>query len=114
MSRSSRARLLHMQDEVRFLLTSVSGLDQANFFDDELLKRAFVRSLEIIGEASKYLPASLLEQYPQVPWREVIGMRDRLIHQYFTVNYQVVWETVRLDIPKLEETLKLILARDDL
>lgn len=95
-------------------MTGIQGLDKEHFFNDEMRKRAFVRSLEIIGEAIKHLPPTLREQYPQIPWRSITGMRDRLIHGYFGINYEVVWETLTLEIPKLAETISLMLSRDDL
>ena len=114
MSRSIREYLEHIHTETRFLLTSATGLDESRFFDDETLKRAFTRSLEIIGEASKRIPQAFRDKYPAIPWREMTGMRDRLIHQYSGVNYLVVWETITLDIPDLEEQIRLLLEQDDL
>lgn len=85
MSRSIREYLEHIHTETKFLLTNVTDLEEARFFDDEILKRAFTRSLEIIGEASKQIPQAFRDQHPTIPWREMTGMRDRLIHQYFGV-----------------------------
>ena len=96
MSHSIREYLHHIRDEVEFLLTGQQGLEKELFFGDEVRKRAFVRSLEIIGEVVKRLPPSLLEQYPQIPWRSITGMSDRLIHGYFGINYEVVWETLTI------------------
>lgn len=114
MSHSIREYLEHIHAETRFLLTNATGLDEPRFFDHEILKRAFTRSLEIIGEASKQIPQSFRDKYPAIPWREMTGMRDRLIHQYSGVNYLVVWETVTLDIPDLEEKIRLLLEQEDL
>lgn len=113
MSRSIREYLEHIHAETRFLLTNSTDLDESRFFDDEILKRAFTRSLEIIGEASKQIPQSIRDKYPAIPWREMTGMRDRLIHQYSGVNYLVVWETVTLDIPDLEEKIGMLLEQDE-
>lgn len=114
MSRSIREYLEHIHAETRFLLTTATDLDEPRFFGDEMLKRAFTRSLEIIGEASKRITQAFRDQYPAIPWREMTGMQDRLIHQYSGVNYLVVWETVTLDIPDLEEKSRLLLEQDDL
>lgn len=114
MSLSIRDRLQHIQIETQFLLDSSANLEEPRFFSDEILKRAFVRSLEIVGEATKQIPQTFRDQYPAIPWPEMAGMRDRLIHQYSGVNFRVVWETVTLDIHDLHKQISLLLERDDL
>ena len=68
------------------------------------------RQLEIIGEAVKNLSEDLKVRYPQTPWKQIAGMRDYLIHEYFTINYERVWDTVHNDIPVLEQQIKNILG----
>jgi len=68
-----------------------------------------LRGLEIIGEATKSLSEELKTKYPQVPWKEIAGMRDKLIHQYFGVDLELVWETIRKDLPKLKNPIIRIL-----
>ena len=114
MSHSVREYLQHIQTETQFLLDNSVSLDESRFFRDEILKRAFVRSPEIVGEATKGIPQPFRDQYPAIPWREMAGMRDRLIHQYSGVNFRVVWETVTLDLPDLHKQISLLLERDDL
>jgi uncharacterized protein with HEPN domain len=70
-------------DETTYLIKSSTGLEKDSFQQDETLKRAYVRSLEIIGEAVKQLPDSLRQKYCQIEWRALAGMRDRFIHNYF-------------------------------
>lgn len=106
MSHSAREYPHHIRDEVAFLLTGLQGLEKERFFSDQVRKRAFVRSLEIIGEAVKWLPPTLLEQYLPIPWRSITGMRDRLIYGYFGINYEVVWKTSMVEIPILGETVE--------
>jgi len=74
--------------------------------------RAFVRSLEIIGEAVKNLPSEFREKYSEIPWKEIAGMRDKLIHEYFGVNYRIVWKIVQQEIPRLKEQVERIMEKE--
>jgi uncharacterized protein with HEPN domain len=71
------------------------------FEEDELLQNATIRMLEIIGEAAARISAQTKAAHPEVPWKEVIGMRHRLVHEYFRINSRTVWETVQNDLPRL-------------
>ncbi len=97
--------LKHIKDECEYLITKSEGLAQDEFNDDETLQRAFVRSLEIISEATKKIPGEFRAKYPDVNWREMAGMRDVLIHDYFGVNYNIVWDVVVNHIPQLFDNL---------
>ena len=112
MSRSSIEYLRHILDEADYLRAESEGLSRDAFLSDETLKRAFARSLEIIGEASKKLPDELRRKYADVPWRSMAGMRDRLIHGYFGVDYELVWDVVDGKIPALREAIRRILEAE--
>lgn len=114
MSRSARDYLKHIQDEIAYLRRTVTGLTKDDFIADETLKRAFVRSLEIIGEATKQIPDHLRQQYPEIEWRAIAGMRDRLIHSYFGIDYDIVWDVLINHIPALAETIDAMLGRKDI
>ena len=112
MSRSSRDYLRHILDETEYLIATSRSLDKTVFLEDETLKRAFVRSLEIMGEAVKQLPTSFRNNYPEVEWRKIAGMRDRLIHNYFGVDYEIVWDAVITEVPRLNVKVREILNLD--
>ena len=114
MKRSAREYLLHIRDEADFLQRATAGLDRETLLRDETLKRAAVRSLEIIGEAVKNISEHVRGKYPNVEWRAIAGMRDKLIHDYVTVDYDIVWDVITNKVPLLRREVEQILADEDL
>ena len=112
MSPSSSDYLRHILDETNYLITNSQGLNKKDFINDQTLKRDWVRSLEIIGEAVKQLPPNFRTDYPEIEWRKIAGMRDKLIHNYFGVDYDIVWDAVINEIPHLEQKIMQILEEN--
>ncbi len=111
MSLSPPEYIRHMLDEIDYILSRISDTDYESFARDETLNRAFVRSVEIIGEASKKLPENIKAMQPDVEWRKVSGMRDRLIHDYFGVDYTIVWDVASNKLPGLRIKLQTLLKQ---
>ena len=110
MSKQPEEYLKHILDEIKFLISSSETLTEDKFMYNETLQRAYSRSLEIIGEAAKLLPKEFTEKYAVVDWSLMAGMRDKLIHHYFGVDYSIVWDVVKNEIPKLKIQIEQILS----
>ena len=112
MSTSIRAYLHHVLNETQYLIGQSQGLSKEAFLRDDTRQRAFVRSLEIIGEAAKQIPNAIRQKYDHIPWRAISGMRDRLIHAYFGVDYEIVWDAVINKVPELQQEIEHILQQE--
>jgi uncharacterized protein with HEPN domain len=109
MSFEPRDYLQHVLVEADYLLRESAGITANEFLANETLQRAFVRSLEIIGEATKQIPEDFRRSHPGIDWRAMAGMRDRLIHGYFGVDYAIVWDVVQNHIPIVRREIASIL-----
>ena len=112
MSISAVEYLRHILNETDFLTNRLSGVSKEPFLGDETLKRAAVRSLEIIGEAVKRLPDDFRSHNTGVDWRAIAGMRDRLIHDYLGVDYDIVWDAATGKVPELAASIRQIIDQE--
>ncbi len=110
MSKDPIEYLRHISDECSFLISVTKDISKDDFLDDETFKRATVRSLEIIGEATKKIPADFKVKWDSIQWKNMAGMRDRLIHDYIGVNYSIVWDVLKNKIPELTVQIEKILT----
>ena len=104
-------RLRHMLEAAQKAVYYTHGRDKAALKNDELLAMAVVRLLEIIGEAAKHVSDELRISHSEIPWRAIAGTRDRLIHAYFDLDLDIVWEIVSGDLPELISHLEGILSK---
>ena len=107
--RNHRLYLTDIFEAMEAAQTFIEGMNFDAFVDDDKTTSAVARKLEIIGEAAKNVPETIRLAYPQVPWQQMAGMRDRIIHRYFAVNHVIVWDTVKDHIPPLQSIIAQIL-----
>jgi uncharacterized protein with HEPN domain len=106
--KDERVRVRHMLDAARKALAFTQGRRRADLDVDEMRALALVRLLEIIGEAAKAVPQDIRDAAPQVPWSQIARTRDRLIHGYFNINLDTVWDIITNYLPPLVEALEVI------
>jgi uncharacterized protein with HEPN domain len=106
MKREYADSLRDMLENAQRAIQFTKGMDYKSFAKDDKTVYAVIRAVEIIGEAAANIPEEVRAKYPDVPWREVKGMRNKIVHHYFGINMEVVWQTIQEDLPILIEALK--------
>jgi uncharacterized protein with HEPN domain len=106
-----RVRILHALDAARIAVSSTEGWRREELDLDELPTLGLIRLLEIIGEAATFVSPETKADHPDVPWRKMAGLRNRLIHGYFNVNLDIVWDTIQSDLPPLIRALEAALEQ---
>lgn len=109
MSRNDEVCVRHILDAAREAVEFADSRTRTDLDTDRQLNLSLIRLLEVIGEASRGISTQFREAHPGVAWKKMIGMRDRLIHGYFDVNFDVVWQTVTEDLPSLIAQMEKIL-----
>lgn len=109
MEKDDTIYLRHILDAINTIEEYLQGVDEEKFEATRLLQDGTIRQIEIIGEAVRHVSKDLRRAYPEIPWQDVAGMRDKLIHDYFGVDLEKVWDTTKEDLPMLRERVSQIL-----
>lgn len=112
MNKRERDITIYFQDILKAIESIeefVRGMDFEAFKRDDKTVSAVIRKFEIMGEAARNIPKNIRNNYPDIPWKEMIGFRDKLIHFYFGIKYEIVWDTIKMKLPDLKEKIKKIL-----
>ena len=110
MKKDDTVYLRHIRDAIMTVEEYLNGIDEAEFYATQLLQDGVIRQTEIIGEAIRHVSKDLRKSYPEIPWQDIAGMRDKLIHDYFGVDLEKVWLTAQEDLPILKTQISKILS----
>jgi uncharacterized protein with HEPN domain len=105
--------LIDMLESIKKIENYTSTISYKEFLQDEKTKDAVVRNLEIIGEGANQIPKEIQETYKEIPWSQIVGLRNRLIHGYFVVDYAIVWSIIKDELPDLKVQLEKIMKEGE-
>jgi len=109
MNKDPNFYLVHIIEAISKIYKYTGNLDKHAFLRKEIAQDAVVRNIEIIGEAIKNLPEDFKKKHKNIPWKDIAGMRDRIAHFYFGVDFELVWDTVKKDVPELEKKIRKLI-----
>lgn len=109
MKKNVKIFLEHILESINLIEKYIKDKEKSDFLKFTQLQDSVIRRIEIIGEAMKNIPSDFKGSHENIPWKEIIGMRDILIHQYFGVDLELTWEVVKIDLPKLKKSIIFIL-----
>ncbi len=112
MRKDDAIRLRHMLDAVQEAMSFAQGRSRADLRTDRQLVLSLVKEVEIIGEAAYQISSETKQSLPEIPWDDIIGMRHRLVHAYFDINLDILWQTIQSDLPPLLQTLRRVLKEE--
>ncbi len=110
MKRSAKLYLKDILENMRFAMELTEGMDYDRFTQERNTHYAVIRCIEIVGEASKHIPENIQVKYSGIPWKKMAGMRDKLIHFYMGIDFEIVWIVVKKDFPSLIFPIERILS----
>lgn len=113
MSKDDVIRLKHIFDAAMEALEFVRGKTRADFDKNRMLVLSLIKEIEIMGEAASKISNDVKKRYPHIPWGDIVGMRNYLIHAYFDINFDMVWKTAAEDLPFLAAEIEKVLSRED-
>jgi uncharacterized protein with HEPN domain len=108
--KTNEVYLRHILDAIRKVESYTSGIDRDAFETDDMRQDAVIRQIEIIGEASRQLSDDFQEEHDSIPWSDIIGMRNRIAHDYMNVDLDIVWEVIHHDLPTLKSSVQRLLS----
>ena len=109
--RDQKLYLIDIAESIRYIKKYTSNLNEEGFYQSEQIQDAVLRRLEIIGEATKNISDDFKDRFPQLPWKEMAGIRDVIIHDYFGINLRRIWLTVKQDLPTIETLIEEVLKK---
>ena len=112
--REYRDYLVDIATSINDIESFVEGMRLEDFMSNKMASNAVIRSLEVIGEATKNLPKSVRDRDSSIPWKKMAGMRDKMIHEYFGVNYEIIWKAVKKVLPELKEKISRLIGQENL
>lgn len=110
MKRQAAVSLRYIRDSIVWIEKYTEGMDLEGFRENHMAQDAVLKQIEVIGEAVKHLPPEFTDRHPEIPWKDIVGMRDIVVHNYFSVDVVATWKTISVDIPVFKEAVDKILG----